>query len=112
MLRKIPVADLRLGMHLHELCGAWLDHPFWKTRFVLRDPADLQKLLASSVREAWIDTSKGCAVDTRRSRSRRVAIRNRCVSRRGRRRQRPLLRPPRPRRANRCRPNCSVPPRS
>jgi HD-GYP domain-containing protein (c-di-GMP phosphodiesterase class II) len=64
MLRKIPVADLRLGMHLHELCGAWLDHPFWKTRFVLRDPADLQKLLASSVREAWIDTSKGCDVDT------------------------------------------------
>jgi len=40
MLQKIRVDQLRLGMHLHELCGAWLDHPFWKTKFVLRDPAD------------------------------------------------------------------------
>lgn len=59
MLKKIPVEELRLGMHLHAMCGAWLDHPFWRTKFILRDPADLEKLRASSVTEVWIDVAKG-----------------------------------------------------
>ncbi|WP_298834705.1 HD-GYP domain-containing protein [uncultured Piscinibacter sp.] len=62
MLKKIPVEELRLGMHLHAMCGAWLDHPFWHTRFVLRDPVDLDKLRASSVAEVWIDVAKGLDV--------------------------------------------------
>ncbi len=53
---------MRLGMHLHELCGAWLDHPFWKTKFVLRDSADLSKLQDSGIQECWIDVSKGLDV--------------------------------------------------
>ena len=63
MLKKIPVEDLRLGMHLHAMCGAWLDHPFWRTKFILRDPADLEKLRASSVKEVWIDAAKGRDVE-------------------------------------------------
>jgi HD-GYP domain-containing protein (c-di-GMP phosphodiesterase class II) len=62
MLKKIAVEDLRLGMHLHEMCGAWLDHPFWKTKFVLRDPVDLRKLQGSGVKEVWIDVAKGLDV--------------------------------------------------
>jgi HD-GYP domain-containing protein (c-di-GMP phosphodiesterase class II) len=62
MLKRISVQDVRLGMHLHELCGAWLDHPFWKTKFVLRDGEDLRKLRASAVKECWIDTAKGLDV--------------------------------------------------
>ncbi|MFM9916324.1 MAG: HD-GYP domain-containing protein [Rhizobacter sp.] len=63
-LKKISVQQVRLGMHLHELCGAWLDHPFWKTKFVLQDVADLNKLQGSSVRECWIDVTKGLDVAT------------------------------------------------
>ncbi|WP_341891927.1 HD-GYP domain-containing protein [Variovorax sp. YR752] len=63
MLKKIPVEELRLGMHLHAMCGAWLDHPFWRTKFVLRDPADLEKLRVSAVDEVWIDVSKGRDVE-------------------------------------------------
>ena len=59
MLKKIKIEEVRLGMHLHELCGTWLDHPFWTTKFVLRDPAVLAKLKASGVAECWIDTAKG-----------------------------------------------------
>jgi HD-GYP domain-containing protein (c-di-GMP phosphodiesterase class II) len=62
MLQKIRVDQLRLGMHLHEMCGAWLDHPFWKTKFVLRDPMDLKKLRESGIKEVWIDNTKGLAV--------------------------------------------------
>ena len=54
MLKKIPVGELRVGMHLHAMCGAWLDHPFWRTQFVLQDPADLRKLLASGVKEVVV----------------------------------------------------------
>ncbi len=50
-LKKVQVSQLRLGMFLHALEGNWLDHPFWKTRFVLKDPGDLQRLLDSPVRE-------------------------------------------------------------
>lgn len=63
MLKKIPVEELRLGMHLHAMCGAWLDHPFWRTKFILRDPGDLDKLRASSVTEVWIDVAKGRDVE-------------------------------------------------
>jgi putative nucleotidyltransferase with HDIG domain len=62
MLKKIKIEEVRLGMHLHELCGTWLDHPFWTTKFMLRDPAVLAKLRASGVAECWIDTTKGVDV--------------------------------------------------
>ena len=61
-LKKIPVAQLRLGMHLHAFEGNWLDHPFWKTRFVLKDSEDIRRVLASPVRECWIDTRRGLDV--------------------------------------------------
>ncbi|HEX3140043.1 MAG TPA: HD-GYP domain-containing protein, partial [Rhizobacter sp.] len=62
MLKKIRIQQLRLGMHLHALEGSWLNHPFWKTRFVLDDPADLEKLRASGVEACVIDISKGLDV--------------------------------------------------
>ena len=63
MLKKIPVSRLQVGMHLHELCGPWLAHPFWRKKFVVQDIEDLIKLRASTVTECWIDTSKGLDVD-------------------------------------------------
>ena len=62
MLKKITVDQVRLGMHLHALEGAWIDHSFWKTRFVIADQADLRKLRDSQVREVWIDPGKGLDV--------------------------------------------------
>ncbi|CAD5372390.1 Phosphodiesterase [Rubrivivax sp. A210] len=62
MLKKIPVRQLRMGMHLHKLEGSWIDHPFWKTRFVIDDAADLRKLRACGVDECWIDVDLGLDV--------------------------------------------------
>jgi putative nucleotidyltransferase with HDIG domain len=61
-LKKIHVDQVRLGMHIHELCGPWIDHPFWKTKFVLGDSAELTKLQGSGVKECWIDVTKGLDV--------------------------------------------------
>ena len=49
-------------MHLHKLEGAWIDHPFWKTRFTLVDGEDLRKLRASVITEVWIDNALGLDV--------------------------------------------------
>ena len=46
-------------MHLKEFCGSWMEHPFWRTGFVLTDPKDIKTILASSIKEVWIDNSKG-----------------------------------------------------
>ncbi len=62
MLKKIPVSQVRLGMHLHALEGAWIDHPFWKTKFIIRDREDLVKLQASGLTGVWIDVAKGLDV--------------------------------------------------
>jgi putative nucleotidyltransferase with HDIG domain len=62
MLKKIRVDQVRLGMHLHALEGAWMDHPFWKTRFVIRDAEQLRKLQDSVIAEVWIDPDKGLDV--------------------------------------------------
>ncbi|HEX5683042.1 MAG TPA: HD-GYP domain-containing protein [Ideonella sp.] len=62
MLKKIPVDQVRVGMHLHALDGPWIDHPFWKTSFVIRDPADVAKLRTSGVAGVWIDIGKGLDV--------------------------------------------------
>ncbi|AVP56309.1 HD-GYP domain-containing protein [Pulveribacter suum] len=59
MLKRIHVEDLTLGMYLHEFCGSWMDHPFWRTRFVLDEPRDLERIRATSVREVWIDVARG-----------------------------------------------------
>ncbi|MFG6465695.1 HD-GYP domain-containing protein [Roseateles sp. BYS87W] len=62
MLKKISVSEATLGMYLQSLEGSWLSHPFWKTKFVLTDPADLAALQRSGVPAVWIDVSKGCDV--------------------------------------------------
>lgn len=62
MLKRISVNDLRLGMYIEEFCGSWLDHPFWRGSFVIDDPKDIQRIRESSVRELWIDASKGLDV--------------------------------------------------
>ena len=59
MLKRIDVKHLTLGMYLHEFCGSWMEHPFWRTRFVLDDPHDLDLIRATAIREVWIDVSRG-----------------------------------------------------
>ncbi len=62
MLKRISIQHLTLGMYLHEFCGSWMDHPFWRAKFVLKDPKDLARIQATAIDEVWIDTSKGLDV--------------------------------------------------
>jgi len=62
MLKRISVQQLTVGMHLKEFCGSWMEHPFWRSGFVITDPKDITSILASSIKEVWIDCDKGLDV--------------------------------------------------
>ena len=52
----------RVGMHVHELCGSWMEHPFWRTKFAIKDAGDIRQIVESGIREVWIDVEKGIDV--------------------------------------------------
>lgn len=66
MLKKINVRDVRLGMFIQDVCGNWIDHPFWKKTFKLTSPKDLQALRECGVSEVMIDIAKGLDVKPQR----------------------------------------------
>jgi len=63
MLKRIAVKDIQLGMFICEFCGSWMEHPFWKTKFLLTDEKDLQAILSSGIKELWIDVTQGADLD-------------------------------------------------
>ena len=62
MLKKISVDQITVGMHLKEFCGSWMEHPFWRSGFVITDPKDIVTIRASSIKEVWIDCAKGADI--------------------------------------------------
>jgi len=51
-------------MYIREICGSWMDHPFWQKSFLLESEKDMVTLQSSAINEVWIDTELGCDVDT------------------------------------------------
>jgi len=62
MIKKVQASEVRLGMYIHEICGNWLEYPFWRKSFKLNQQKDLDKLVSCGLDEIWIDTCKGLDV--------------------------------------------------
>lgn len=62
MLKRISVKHLRTGMFLHGFCGAWMEHPFWRSAFLLKNPKDIGLIVDFGIQEVWIDTARGLDV--------------------------------------------------
>lgn len=62
MLKKIKFAQIRQGMYVHELCASWMSSPFWQKSFLIESQVTIDKIKNAGIREAWIDTAKGCDV--------------------------------------------------
>ncbi|MCH6485292.1 HD-GYP domain-containing protein [Pseudoxanthomonas sp. LH2527] len=58
MLKTLDVAELRPGMHVQKLLGPWMQHPFWRTSFVV-DEERLAQLQDSGVEQVVVDLSRG-----------------------------------------------------
>lgn len=55
----VDINELALGMFIVKLGGSYMDHPFWRSRFLLTRQEDLQLLQVSGVTRVCIDTTKG-----------------------------------------------------
>lgn len=62
MLKKIPLAQARLGMYVHKIEGSWLNSPFWQSSFPI-DTADVTATMRNNrIATIWIDTERGLDV--------------------------------------------------
>ncbi|QZH75298.1 MAG: DUF3391 domain-containing protein [Erythrobacter sp.] len=59
MLKRVALSELETGMYVHKMLGGWLDHPFWKAKFLIGDANRLETLRASRLEGVIIDTAKG-----------------------------------------------------
>jgi len=64
-LKKIRTNEVRLGMYIEGFCGSWMDHPFWRNRFVISDERELRLIHACAIKEVLIDVSQGMDVERR-----------------------------------------------
>jgi len=61
-IKRVRLADLRTGMYVHDLNCGWLDHGFFRQRFLLRHDGQIQKMKDQGLHEIYIDTSRGADV--------------------------------------------------
>ena len=57
MLQTVDVVDLRPGMYVQKLLGPWMQHPFWRTSFLL-DAERIADLQDSGVEQVVVDLSR------------------------------------------------------
>lgn len=50
-------------MFVHELGGSWINHPFWRKRFMVDDAAMVERVRSSGVPDVVIDTARGADID-------------------------------------------------
>ncbi len=62
MIKRIPVTQLCVGMYVHDLHCGWMDHPFFRSQFLVDDEAIRQKIVQAGIRELSIDTARGLDV--------------------------------------------------
>ncbi|MCY0855323.1 HD-GYP domain-containing protein [Cupriavidus sp. D39] len=62
MLKRIKTQQLQVGMFVARVGGPWLEHPFWRSRFLVNSREQIDQMIASKVEEVWIDLLKGKGV--------------------------------------------------
>jgi putative nucleotidyltransferase with HDIG domain len=63
MTQRIALSQLRPGMYVSGVPGAWIEHALWRTRFLVRDENDIERLRRAGVAEVLIDPTRGEAAD-------------------------------------------------
>ena len=58
-LRKIHIDQAMVGMFVASLDCDWTAHPFWLSRFCLRNAAQIDMLRQEGIQSFYIDTEKG-----------------------------------------------------
>lgn len=59
MLKRIRAEQLGVGMFVARLGGPWINHPFWRSRFLITEEDQIQQIVGAGVQDVWIDILKG-----------------------------------------------------
>lgn len=59
MLIRVATDQLQIGMYVATIDGSWLDHSFWRSRFLINSRAQIDKLQDGRVATVVIDDEKG-----------------------------------------------------
>lgn len=62
MSKKIPIDQLKPGMYVADLGAEWMDHPFLRSSFAVKDEATVRKIAEAGIRELYIDPERGLDV--------------------------------------------------
>ncbi len=62
MRQKITPEQVTEGMYLLGFGGSWLDHPFWRVKFVLKNSQQVERVRQSGVPYVLIDDERGVGV--------------------------------------------------
>lgn len=62
MIKKIRVAQLKVGMFVHDFNCHWVDHPFVRNRLMISSDEEIGKVIDAGIHELYIDTDKGLDV--------------------------------------------------
>ena len=62
MIKSIDIADVKIGMYVHDLNCDWTSHPFFRRRFLIKTDAEIAKITEAGIHEIYIDTQKGLDV--------------------------------------------------
>lgn len=63
MIKKIPVAKLKVGMYVSDVNAGWMDHPFLRNSLLLEEEAQVNKIRQAGIRDVFIDPGRGLDVD-------------------------------------------------
>ncbi|MBF0527512.1 MAG: HD-GYP domain-containing protein [Deltaproteobacteria bacterium] len=63
MIKTINVQQLKVGMYVEDLGMSWLNHPFLKTRRLIKSDQEIKKIKQYGLLSIKIDTTKGGDVD-------------------------------------------------
>lgn len=58
MLFRVNPGEVQIGMFVHAFEGRWIDHPFWRSRFLVETAEQLERIRASGVDALVIDRSR------------------------------------------------------
>lgn len=62
-LKRVPIHALKVGMYVAGLDRSWVNTPFFRHRFLIKNEAQVVRIRQSGAREITIDTEKGLDVD-------------------------------------------------
>lgn len=62
MSKKITIGQLKPGMYVADLGSDWMAHPYLRNSFMVRDEAQIEKLMNAGIHELYIDPKRGLDV--------------------------------------------------